>query len=46
MAAAKPPALSPVGRIKVTLGCTEDDGAERLDETDLVFRHPSPEALQ
>ena len=28
------------------LGCTEDACADRFDDTDLVFRHPSPEALQ
>ena len=24
------------------LGCTEDAGAERFDDTDRVFRHPAP----
>lgn len=26
------------------LGCTEDPGAARFDDADLVFRHPAPEA--
>ena len=25
------------------LGCTEDPAAERYDDEDIVFRHPSPE---
>jgi RimJ/RimL family protein N-acetyltransferase len=28
------------------LGCVEDEGAERFDETDIVFRHPAPEATR